>query len=165
MRGRKNHNLSIALKGSFANWRSRMKKYFVAFAAVAIIALIAWDTKAQGVPTCPTLDVTGLKADEGVLMIAIYAKSEEFFKKPAWMTAQKVSSSAMQVPVCGLDAEEIAVTAFQDMNGNQRLDTNPIGIPTEPYTASGTPAMFGAPTWNDTKVAYKNASAAIAIKF
>lgn len=142
-----------------------MKKYLIALVAVALIALVALDAKAQPTTACPTLNVTGLKPDEGVLMIAVYAKSDEFFKKPAWMTAQKVSAASMQIPVCNLDAEEIAITAFQDMNGNQKLDMNPIGIPTEPYAASGTPAMFGAPTWNDTKVAYKGATAPIAIKF
>ncbi len=142
-----------------------MKKYLVAFIAAALVALVAWDTKAQTASACPTLNVTGLKADEGVLMIAVYTKSEEFFKKAAWMTAQKVSGASMQIPVCNLDVEEIAITAFQDMNGNQKLDMNPIGIPTEPYAASGTPAMFGAPTWKDTKVAYKAATAPIAVKF
>jgi uncharacterized protein (DUF2141 family) len=158
-------NLSIAQPGLFAKRRNRMKKYLVAFIAAALIALVAWDAKAQTTSACPTLNVTGLKADEGVLMIAVYTKSEEFFKKAAWMTAQKVSSTSMQIPVCNLDAEEIAITAFQDMNGNQKLDMNPIGIPTEPYAASGTPAMFGAPTWKDTKVAYKAATAPIAVKF
>jgi uncharacterized protein (DUF2141 family) len=142
-----------------------MKKYLAAFICLALLALTAWDAKAQPTSACPTLNVTGLKPDEGVLMIAVYAKSDEFFKKAAWMTAQKVSSSSMQIPVCNLDAEEIAITAFQDMNGNQKLDTNPIGIPTEPYAASGTPSMFGAPTWKDTKVAYKAAITAIAVKF
>jgi uncharacterized protein (DUF2141 family) len=165
MRRRGKHNLSIAPTGLFANWRNRMKKYLVAVIAAALVALVTWDAKAQSTSVCPTLNVTGLKAGEGVLMIAVYAKSEEFFKKPAWMTAQKVSNTSMQVPVCNLEVDEIAVTAFQDMNGNQKLDMNPIGIPTEPYAASGTPAMFGAPTWNDTKVTYKNTSATIAIKF
>ncbi len=142
-----------------------MKKYLVVVLGLALLALTAWDANAQSPSACPTLNVTGLKADEGVLMIAVYAKSEEFFKKPAWMTAQKVSTTSMQIPVCNLDVEEIAITAFQDMNGNEKLDMNPIGIPTEPYAASGTPAMFGAPTWKDTKVAYKGATSPIAIKF
>ncbi len=142
-----------------------MKKYLIAASALALMPFFAWDAKAQSTSACPALNVTGLKANEGVLMIAVYSKSEEFLKKAAWMTAQKVSSAAMQIPVCNLDADEIAITAFQDMNGNQKLDTNPIGIPTEPYAASGTPSMFGAPTWNDTKVFLKGATVAIAIKF
>lgn len=147
-----------------------MKKLAFAIIALALITLTAWDAKAQtasgtAASSCPTLDVRGLKPDEGVLMIAVYTNSESFFKKPAWVTAQKVNSSAMQIPVCNLDAEEIAVTAFQDLNGNQKLDTNPIGIPNEPYAASGSPPIFSAPKWADAKVIFKNATAPIAVKF
>jgi uncharacterized protein (DUF2141 family) len=155
----------------FFCWSTVVKKYIIGLVALIVIALTAWDASAQDTSAtktsaeCPTLNVTGLKPNEGTLMIAVYSRSEEFFKKAAWMTAQKVSSASMQIPVCNLDAEDIAVTAFQDMNGNQKLDSNPIGIPTEPYAASGTPAMFGAPTWKDTKVAYKGVTAPIAIKF
>jgi uncharacterized protein (DUF2141 family) len=114
---------------------------------------------------CPTLDVSGLKPNEGMLMVAAHTSAEAFFKRPAWTTMQKVSGSTVQIPVCGLNADEFAVTAVQDLNGNQKLDTNPVGVPTEPYAASGTPSMFGAPTWKDTKVAYTGASGLIPIKF
>lgn len=152
-----------------------MKKIAMAIGALALIALMAFDTQAQIATNspapgasdskCPTLEVSGLKPNEGMLMVAIYASAETFFKKPAWMTAQKVSTATLQIPVCGLNVDEIAITAFQDMNGNQKLDSNPIGIPTEPYAASGSSATFGAPTWKDTKVPYKAATAPIPVKF
>jgi uncharacterized protein (DUF2141 family) len=151
-----------------------LKKIAMALGALALILLIALDTHAQAPSVqapgetdakCPTLDVSGLKSNEGMLMVAAYTSAEAFFKKPAWTTMQEVSGSTMQIPVCGLNVEEFAVTAVQDLNGNRKLDTNPVGVPTEPYAASGTPSMFGAPTWKDTKVAYKGASALIPIKF
>jgi uncharacterized protein (DUF2141 family) len=109
--------------------------------------------------------VSGLKAGEGVLMIAVYSSADTFFKKPAWVSGQKVSAATMQVPVCNLDAQEIAVMAFVDMNGNEKLDSNPLGIPTEPYAASGKPPMFSAPSWNDVKVSFKNVTTPIPVKF
>jgi uncharacterized protein (DUF2141 family) len=142
--------------------------------ALALILLIALNTHAQAPcvqapgaseAKCPTLDVSGLKLTEGMLMVAAYTSAETFFKKPAWTTMQNVSGSTLQIPVCGLNADEVAVTPVQDLNCNRKLDTNPVGVPTEPYAASGTPSMFGAPTWKDTKVAYKGASALIPIKF
>lgn len=146
-----------------------MKKYVVAVAALATIALIAFDTHAQTAApvsaSCPVLHVTGLKPSEGMLMVAVYASADTFFKKPAWMTTHKVTSDSVQIPVCNLDADEIAVTAFQDMNGNQKLDSNPLGIPTEPIGMSGKPAMFGPPSWAGSKVAFKGASGPIAVKF
>jgi uncharacterized protein (DUF2141 family) len=114
---------------------------------------------------CPALSFSGLTPDSGTLMVAVYASADTFLKKPVWATAKKVSTATMQLPVCGVEASEIAVVVFQDMNDNQKLDTNPIGIPTEPYSASGTPSMFGRPTWNDTKVAFGKSAGLIAIKF
>jgi uncharacterized protein (DUF2141 family) len=153
-----------------------VKKLAFALGGLALLVLVALDTQAQtavsapaATPSletpCPTLAVTGLKPGDGVLMIAVYASADTFFKKPAWTTAQKVSGATMQIPVCNLNEDEIAVTAFQDMNGNQKLDSNPIGIPTEPYAASGKPPMFSAPTWNDAKVPFKGATAPIPVKF
>jgi uncharacterized protein (DUF2141 family) len=120
---------------------------------------------AQTTQVCPTLEFTGLKGGEGTLMIAVYGSAETFFTKPVWMNAIKVSKETMSVPMCNLDATEIAITAFQDMNGNGKMDSNPMGIPTEPYGASGKPAIFSAPTWNDTKVQVAGATQAIVVKF
>ena len=91
--------------------------------------------------------------------------AETFFKKPAWSQAIKVDKDTMTVPVCNFEAAEVAVTAFQDMNGNGKLDSNPMGIPSEPYASSGKPAMFSAPTWTDTKVAFAGTTQPIVIKF
>jgi uncharacterized protein (DUF2141 family) len=141
-----------------------MKLNHIATTIALVSSTIAIAAHAQ-TPTCPVLSVTGLKPDQGTLMIAVYASEDSFFKKPVWMNALKVTDADVKVPVCNLDASEIAVTAFQDLNGNQTLDSNPMGIPSEPYAASGSPAMFGPPTWKDTKVTFKDAAAPIAIKF
>jgi uncharacterized protein (DUF2141 family) len=72
--------------------------------------------------TCPTVHIDGLKAGEGFVMLAAYDNASTFFKKSVW----------------------------QIRNG--KLDSNPLGIPAEPYGASGSPPAFGAPTWDATKV-------------
>ena len=81
-----------------------------------------------------------------------------------WSLMVKVEGVAMRIPLCNVNAAEVAVTAFQDLNGNNKMDANPMGIPTEPYGASGKPLMFGPPTWSDTKVVLTTASP-ILIKF
>ncbi len=113
---------------------------------------------------CPTMDFVGLKSGEGRLMIAAYNSAESFFKAPVWSLTVKVVGDTMRIPLCNVDAAEVAITAYQDLNGNNKMDSNPMGIPTEPYGASGKPATFGPPTWNDTKVALTAASP-IVIKF
>lgn len=45
------------------------------------------------------------------------------------------------------------VMAFQDKNGNGRLDTLPIGLPTEPYGFSrNARGVFGPPAWSAAAV-------------
>jgi uncharacterized protein (DUF2141 family) len=139
-----------------------------ALIATGLVALIAALSHAQSTPatsSCPTLQITGLKSGESTLMIAAYGSADTFFKKPVWMNAIKVDGETMTVPVCNVDVSEIAITAFQDMNSNGKLDSNPLGIPSEPYGASGKPAMFSAPTWNDTKVSFVGVTQPIVIKF
>jgi uncharacterized protein (DUF2141 family) len=143
-----------------------MKHVLIAtLVTTSLAALLPAFTHAQSTPVCPTLEFTGLKGGEGTLMIAVYGSAETFFKKPVWMNAVKVDKETMSVPLCNLDASEIAITAFQDMNGNGKMDSNPMGIPTEPYGASGKSAMFGPPTWNDTKVSFTGLTQPIVIKF
>ena len=114
---------------------------------------------------CPTLQFTGLKTGPGLVMIAVYGSAETYLKKPLWVKALPVEQGTMDVPMCDVAAAEVAVTAFQDLNGNGKLDSNPIGIPSEPYGASGTPALFSAPTWSDTKVSISGCCSPIIIKF
>lgn len=135
------------------------------FASLSAITQAQPVSTAQTASACPTLQFVGLKSGEGTLLIAVYGSAESFFKKPIWSQMIKVSNETMMVPVCNLDAAEIAVTAFQDMNGNAKLDSNPMGIPSEPYAASGKPALFSAPTWSDAKVAFSTATQPIVIRF
>ncbi len=142
-----------------------MKYPLLVTLVAGLMAALSHAQVAPGAASCPTLQFTGLKSGEGTLMIAAYSSADTFFKKPVWMNTVKVDGETMTVLVCNVDASEIAITAFQDMNGNGKLDSNPLGIPSEPYGASGKPAMFSAPTWSDTKVLFAGATLSIVIKF
>jgi uncharacterized protein (DUF2141 family) len=113
---------------------------------------------------CIQVEVSGLTPQTGKLMLTSFASADQFFKKPWAQNMVKVTDANMTVELCGADAAgEIAITAFQDINDNGKFDTNPLGIPTEPYGASGKPPMFSAPTWETTKVKVDGASP-IAVK-
>ena len=109
---------------------------------------------------------TGLQADAGTLNLAAYDSSASFFKKSVWGDRIKVVGTAMRLSVCGVAPGEIAVTGFQDLNGNNKMDSNLLGIPAEPYGASGKPPQFSAPTWDTTKVVWPpQANAPVRVKF
>jgi len=135
---------------------------------VAVLALGTFQASAQvqspaPVPTpapaptaapCVEIKLFNLVEGKGTVKLAVWGSSDTYFKKPVWAQKVKAEGAVMRVPVCGLDVQEIAVTVYQDVNDNGKMDKNPLGIPTEPYGASGTPPMFSAPTWDTTKVAW-----------
>jgi uncharacterized protein (DUF2141 family) len=64
-----------------------------------------------------------------------------------------------------IPAGTYAVAVFQDMNGNNRLDKNTLGIPTEPYAFSGNPVVkWSAPTFKDAAIHLNQAEKGISVK-
>jgi uncharacterized protein (DUF2141 family) len=133
-----------------------------AVSAVATRNVIA---QTEAAKNCSSIEVSGLKPNVGTLEIAAYATESGFLKNAIWGQSLKVTDATMRLDFCDVKGSEVSFMAYQDLNGNRKLDTNPIGIPNEPYSASGKPSMFGPPSWNDTKVSLADKSAAIAIKF
>jgi uncharacterized protein (DUF2141 family) len=57
-----------------------------------------------------------------------------------------------------------AVSLYEDLNGNHKLDHNPIGIPNEPVGASGNPKeRFGPPRFDECSFQLTGSSQTIAI--
>lgn len=109
-------------------------------------------TAAARQPACMQLQVSRLHAGKGPMMAAAYGSAESFLKQPVWVHRASADGEQLNVSVCGVSTAEVAFTVFQDLNGNGKLDTNPMGIPTEPYGFSGRP-VFGAPSWDSAKTA------------
>jgi uncharacterized protein (DUF2141 family) len=103
-------------------------------------------------PVCMQLQVSRLKPGQGPLMAAAYGSADSFLKQPVWVNRAQADTAQVTVAVCGVDSADIAFTVFQDLNGNGKLDMNPMGIPTEPYGFSGRP-VFGPPSWDNAKTA------------
>lgn len=121
---------------------------------VAVLITSASTAWAQTSSVCTTIKVEGLKPAIGFLYLSAYDSAASYFKKPIWQTRVKVIETTESVQVCGLQVDEIAIMGYQDLNDNGKLDSNPLGIPNEPYGSSGTPPMFSAPTWESAKVKF-----------
>jgi uncharacterized protein (DUF2141 family) len=152
----------------FQQRKTTMKRKPIVLILIACVGIVATKSviaQTDATKNCSSIEVSGLKANTGTLEIAAYAAEDGFMKRPSWGQSIKVTDAAMRIEFCNTAAEEVSFMAYQDLNGNRKLDMNPIGIPTEPYAASGKPSMFGPPTWKDTKVSIVDRSGAIAIKF
>jgi uncharacterized protein (DUF2141 family) len=120
-------------------------------AGTAAIALLSFATLAQAQPGCATVEVQNLRPGQGPLMLAAYSDAASFRKTATTQMQVAVTGETMTVQVCGLSGDAVAVTLFQDLNANGRLDANPFGMPTEPWGASGKPAPMG-PSWDSAQV-------------
>ena len=122
--------------------------------ALTIVALPAHAQSAAPVTAgCIEVEVRNVRPEQGALMVAVYDAAATFNKAPAVATQMRAGPEAtMRFPLCGLAATAVALTLYQDLNGNGKLDSNAFGIPTEPWGASGRPAAMSAPTWETTAV-------------
>ena len=102
---------------------------------------------------CAQVEVQGLRIGQGMLMIAAYADEASFRKTPVATLRTEPTTETLHVEVCGLTGNAAAFTMYQDLNGNGTLDTNPFGLPIEPWGSSGKPSAFAPPTWGTTQVA------------
>lgn len=121
----------------------------------AAVALLSFTVIAQAqtrTPGCAQVEVQNLRPAQGSLMLAAYSDAATFQKTPTSSVQLEAKTETMQMQVCGLGEGAVALTLFQDLNSNGKLDRNPFGIPNEPWGASGKTSAFVAPTWESAQV-------------
>lgn len=108
-----------------------------------------------------TVNVKGITTIKGELYIAIYSGEENFQKKAVAATRIKVKHSSESVSF-NLPKGEYAITLYQDVNNNGRLDKL-FSVPIEPYGVSNN--RDGFPTYDGVKFIFnKNMSSNIQLK-
>jgi uncharacterized protein (DUF2141 family) len=122
-------------------------------ACTTVVALVSFSAlvHAQAPDGCAKVEVQNLRTGQGPLMVAAYTDGSSFRKTAASQLQVAVTGESMTLQVCGLTGNVVALTLYQDLNGNGKLDANPFGMPTEPWGASGRPAPMG-PSWESAQV-------------
>ena len=98
-----------------------------------------------------TVVVGGLTKGEGQVMVALF-NDPAGFPRGKVLNGQMTPAKPGQVEVVFKDLAPgtYAVSAYQDLNSNQRLDANMVGMPTEPYGFSrDAKGQFGPPKFDD----------------
>lgn len=114
-------------------------------------SLLALAAAAQA-QTCAPVEVHHVRSGEGRLMLVAYDAEADFRQRPATAVQLRADAPTLQFQVCGLRGEAVALSVYQDLNGNGQLDTNALGMPGEPWGSSGTPPGFGPPSWATAQV-------------
>lgn len=100
------------------------------------------------------LTISGIAPIQGQISIAVFADKAGYKAgdDPIASATIQVDGESVTEVFSGLEAGDCAIKIFHDVNGNGKLDTNMIGIPTEPFGFSnGAKARFGPPSFNDAR--------------
>ena len=116
---------------------------------------------AAGAPPAPggatlVVQVEGLKDDQGGVHAALYASEDGFPTKPEKALRHadgKIEGGRARIVFEGIPPGGYAVAVYHDENGNGRLDTGFLGIPTEGLASSNDAKGFmGPPSFEKARV-------------
>ncbi|MBT8293295.1 MAG: DUF2141 domain-containing protein, partial [Eudoraea sp.] len=99
-----------------------------------------------------SVDVTGVKSDNGSVLVAVYDSSDSFLDSDKMFSggSSKAQLGSTWVIIDDLPDGEYALAIFHDEDGDDELDTNWIGIPKEPICFSiGKMKTFGPPKYSE----------------
>ncbi|MYM36413.1 DUF2141 domain-containing protein [Duganella sp. FT94W] len=100
-----------------------------------------------------TLELHGIQAGKGQLMIGVFDSAESFLKKSMRKLVVPATSADMTVSLPNLPEGVYAVSLYQDLNSNRKFDTHLFGIPAEPYGVSNNAEGFmGPPKFDAAKI-------------
>jgi len=98
------------------------------------------------------VSINNIKSSEGKFMVAVYEGEENYREKAFIEKTVSVNTTGSQEFTISLPAGEYAVAVFQDLNDNEELDKNLVGIPKEPFGFTNkSMGTMSAPGYEDTK--------------
>ncbi len=125
----------------------------------AIFALL-YGAPVQQLP----VEVTNIGTAKGTIRAALYNNASDFSNWSNPVAYKQVSPTAsgtvrLQVPIP--QSGKYALAIYHDLNNNNQLDVNALGIPKEPYAFSKTPeSKWKAPTFDDVAFSTQQVPAA-----
>ena len=124
----------------------------------SIIICMAFPLFSWGQSHALAITVENVKTDQGQIYVALYNKAETFLKSSKYYKAQKFPATAGKT-VCNfgdIPAGSYAISIYHDVNSSKKLDTNWMGIPSEPYGfANDAKGFLGPPKFEDCIVEVK----------
>jgi uncharacterized protein (DUF2141 family) len=110
------------------------------------------------------LEVRAMISGTGEISTGVFTREEDFPRPPAQRISVSADAKVVRIRFTDLKPGEYAVAAFQDRNGNGRLDTNFAKTPLEPWGMSNDPRpQKRAPTFDDAKITVPAEGTAIVV--
>ncbi|WP_347925207.1 DUF2141 domain-containing protein [Pontimicrobium sp. SW4] len=112
-----------------------------------------------------TVKITNIDGNSGKVFVALYDSEITFLEKKYKSTTSTIKNSSCEVVFENVPNGVYAISLFHDKNGNNKMDSNFLGIPKEDYGCSNNARGFmGPPKWENTKFEIKNNSVTQTIK-
>lgn len=111
-----------------------------------------------------TVTISPVKTESGAVNLAIYDSEGSFRKTETVATRKAAVKGDMVFSFPDLASGEYAIMVYHDINSNDKLDANLLGMPKEPWGGSlQGKSVFGAPGWSDTRFTLTNDGKSITI--
>jgi uncharacterized protein (DUF2141 family) len=122
--------------------------------AAALIALAATSVPVSIFAAELAVSVTGVRSEKGNVMAQLLkADAAQGKAVQASATMQAAKKGSIELLFGNLEPGDYAVMLFHDENGNGKMDSNIVGIPTEGYGFSNeAKGSFGPPKFSAMKV-------------
>ncbi len=115
-----------------------------------------------------TLTLTNIEQAKGNFYLSFYDKKNSFLKSAEAVQLKIVPANSVgsqQIFIENLPLGDCALAVFQDLNGNGKMDTNFLGIPTEPYGFSkNVRPKYRAARWEECKFLLTEGSNEIVVR-
>lgn len=117
------------------------------------IALVSACTGGTAAALTLTIEVTDARSAHGTVNAALYNDESTWLKVGNAVQISKVQSAGDKTLLVfsGLAPGRYALSTYHDENGNGKMDTNVLGMPTERYGFTGSPTM-GPPAFGEASV-------------
>ena len=94
-----------------------------------------------------TIEINGIRVNDGRVYVAIYSNENDYRAENSFVSFILDPANSTVTRSLELPNGEYVVSVFQDVNSNEKLDTNIFGIPREPvgitnYNGRGIPGGF-----------------------
>jgi uncharacterized protein (DUF2141 family) len=131
------------------------------------ILLCSFNKPETGIKKPLKVELTNIKFTNAPVYLAVNIKHPKFPVESNIVKYYKVDpkgSSSATLTISDLNYGSYAITIFQDLNQNQKIDKGFLGIPTEPFAFSNNyRPVFRAPKWSDCEFIYSNENSKIEI--
>lgn len=114
-----------------------------------------------------TVIIHGVKSEKGTVLFAMFSNRSDFLGEEVFATKKgQIQKGKVTVIFKNIPHGQYAISSFLDINENNVLDKNFLGIPKEPYAFSMNPdTRFGPPSFDQAAFILDQPTQTITIKY